>query len=207
MKGPFPLDLSATASVAQSHLQLGVMNQGVLTGRLDHWSLERLPDIRDDINDDGIVDTADADLMTLIISRQGADATADLSHDGKVDATDLATWIHDYRHSFLGDVNLDGQFNSQDMIKVFQAGEYEDMIEVNSRWSRGDWNADNEFTSSDLMIAFQDGGYEQGPRPVPVPEPARLLWCGGFVALRLRRRSRSRQASAQNHSQLMLCQY
>ncbi len=149
---------------------------GQMSGRLDNWSLEPLPDIRADINDDGILNVVDVDLMLLIIRRNGTDAVADLSIDGKVDQTDLSLWIHDHRKTYFGDANLDGQFNSQDLTLVFQAGEYEDFVEDNSGWAEGDWNADGEFTSSDLVVAFQDGGYEAGPRHAvnAVPEPAGL---------------------------------
>ncbi len=133
-----------------------------LSGRIDHWSLEPLPDIRADINDDGVLNVADVDLLSLIIRRNGTDAVADLSIDGKVDQTDLGIWIHEHRKSYFGDANLDGQFDSQDLTLVFQAGEYEDLIADNSGWADGDWNADAEFTSSDLVLAFQDGGYEKG---------------------------------------------
>jgi hypothetical protein len=58
-----------------------------------------------------------------------------------------------------GDSNLDGVFNSTDLVRIFQAGEYEDQIEDNSHWATGDWNCDREFDSSDLIRAFQAGGY------------------------------------------------
>ena len=48
-----------------------------------------------------------------------------------------ATWV-----TWLGDANLDGQFDENDLVDVFEAGEYEDEIEMNSRWSTGDWDLD-----------------------------------------------------------------
>jgi hypothetical protein len=59
-----------------------------------------------------------------------------------------------------GDANVDGLFNSQDLVQVFQAGEYEDGIAGNSTWNEGDWNGDLEFDTSDLVSAFQSGRYE-----------------------------------------------
>lgn len=44
-----------------------------------------------------------------------------------------------------GDTNLDGHFNSADLVRVFQAGEYEDQVFANSSWEEGDWNGDGEF--------------------------------------------------------------
>ena len=60
-----------------------------------------------------------------------------------------------------GDANLDGRFNSSDLVKVFQAGKYEDSIFQNASWEEGDWNGDGDFDSQDLVMAFQLGWYEQ----------------------------------------------
>ncbi len=63
---------------------------------------------------------------------------ADLSIDGKVDQADLGLWIHDHKKSYFGDANLDGHSNSQDLLEVFQTGEYEDDVALNSTWADGD---------------------------------------------------------------------
>ncbi len=65
----------------------------------------------------------------------------------------------------IGDVNLDGRFDSQDIVLVFQAAEYEDNKENNSSWFEGDWNCDGEFTSADLIEAFRNGGFTFEARP------------------------------------------
>ena len=59
----------------------------------------------------------------------------------------------------LGDANGDGRFDSQDLLQVFQAGEYEDGVPGNSTWEEGDWTGDGEFDSADLLAAFRAGGY------------------------------------------------
>ena len=58
-----------------------------------------------------------------------------------------------------GDSNHDGLFNSADLVVVFQAGEYQDGVALNSSYETGDWNGDGEFDSSDFVFAFQKGGY------------------------------------------------
>ncbi len=58
-----------------------------------------------------------------------------------------------------GDANLDGLFNSTDMIAVFQRGKYEDDTPKNASWEDGDWDGDGDFTSADLVMAFQSGAY------------------------------------------------
>jgi hypothetical protein len=61
--------------------------------------------------------------------------------------------------AIVGDANLDGGFDSQDLVRVFQTGEYEDGTLGNSSWAEGDWNGDGEFDSRDLVRAFQAGSY------------------------------------------------
>ncbi|MCA9213377.1 MAG: CotH kinase family protein, partial [Planctomycetales bacterium] len=56
--------------------------------------------------------------------------------------------------SIPGDANHDGLFNSQDLVQIFQAAEYEDDVPGNSTWEEGDWDGDGDFTTSDLVFAF-----------------------------------------------------
>ena len=66
----------------------------------------------------------------------------------------------------IGDANHDGVFNSRDLVTVFIAGQYEDVIAGNSTFETGDWNGDGEFDSDDLVFAFQQGGYSRLARPI-----------------------------------------
>ena len=89
----------------------------------------------------------------------------------------------------FGDADLNGEFNSSDMVQVFAAGKYE--TGESAGWSNGDWNGDGLFDSSDMVTAFADGGYEKGPRTgaVVVPEPgtALLLATGLWITVTVRR--------------------
>ena len=67
--------------------------------------------------------------------------------------------------AIIGDANLDGIFNSTDIVLVFQQGHYEDDEIGNSRWYDGDWNCDGEFDSSDIIEAFRNGGFTFEARP------------------------------------------
>lgn len=62
--------------------------------------------------------------------------------------------------AIAGRMNLDGQFDSTDLVQVFAAGQFEDTIFGNSTWATGDWNGDGEFDTSDLVLAFQGGNYQ-----------------------------------------------
>ena len=130
-----------------------------------------------DFDRDGDLDGDDVDLLGKEIIAGTNNSDFDLVHDGIVDQFDSNFWVHDLKDTFFGDANLDGEFNSADLVSVFQAGHYEDGIAMNSGWAEGDWNGNGDFESGDLVIAFQDGGYEQGPRAAAnaVPEPTAVM--------------------------------
>lgn len=148
-----------------------------------------------DFNMDGVINIDDIDLLSTAIRGADSNLIYDLNVDGNVNHEDLRHMIHaaDCMNTWIGDANLDGEFNSSDFVQVFAFGEYEDGISLNSTWATGDWNGDGEFDSSDFVAAFSVGGYEQGPRPQPaaaVPEPTAplslLLALGLLVKSRLR---------------------
>ena len=101
----------------------------------------------------------------------------DYTEDGVVDAADRMFLINKILKTTLGDSNLDGMFDSSDMVTVFQAGQYEDVATGNSGWETGDWNGDLDFTSSDLVAAFRTGSYEaNNANAQVVPEPSSLFF-------------------------------
>lgn len=144
---------------------------------VEHLSLTR-PDaaiassLTGDYNDNGQLDSADLDLQAEQIASATPDLGYDLNDDGQVDFADRTIWVNDLKNSWIGDANLDGEFNSSDLVDVFGAGNYE--AGVSSTWAEGDWDGNGEFDSGDLVVAFTDGGYETGPRPAAaaVPEPS-----------------------------------
>ncbi|MCP4192858.1 MAG: tandem-95 repeat protein [Planctomycetaceae bacterium] len=114
-----------------------------------------------DLDGNGDVTIEDVNLLSEAIKGSSEDQTFDLSSDGKVDLDDLDILILEILGTYYGDANLDGQFDSSDLVSAFQAGEYEDSIANNSTWSEGDWNSDGDFTTADLVKSFQSGAYEQ----------------------------------------------
>jgi hypothetical protein len=100
--------------------------------------------------------------------------------------------VVDLKQAWFGDADLDGQFNSSDLVSVLASGHYEDSLPGNSTWTTGDWNGDGDFTTSDLITALADGGYEQGPRLVvgAVPEPSRMLLLMALLMILPMRRKR-----------------
>ena len=147
-----------------------------------------------DYSGDNQLTVADVDELLAAIKNGSADAQFDVNGDGMVDAADVSDYVSrgDILNSYVGDANLDGEFNSGDLVDLFVAGEYEDGVPMNSTWSTGDFNGDGEFGSGDLVAAFVGGGYEAGPRAataaVPEPAAAGLLLIGALCVAVCRRK-------------------
>jgi hypothetical protein len=110
-----------------------------------------------DFNNDGRMDVLDIDALSAGL--RANDPRFDLTGDGTVDHADLAFLIHDLLGTQFGDANLNGEFDSSDLVQVLQAGEYEDEVSGNSTWADGDWNGDGDFNSADIVLAFSSGTY------------------------------------------------
>jgi hypothetical protein len=155
--------------------------------------LLQLSPVSGDFSGDGTLDTADLDQLQAAFGSNTA--RLDLNANQVVDQADVRIWLHDMRGTWYGDANLDGLFETDDLVQIFAGGQYEDSVADNSNWESGDFDGDRDFTTTDLVFAFQDGGYRRGPRAAvwPVPEPA---GCGSFLllalcAVRSARKSRS----------------
>ena len=137
-----------------------------------------------DFTGDGSVNVDDINSLLAQIG-PGNDLRFDVNADGSVTSADISDYLEGAFNSYVGDSNLDGEFNSSDFVTVFTAGQYEDDIPMNSTWTEGDWNGDSEFSTTDLVFAFQERAFEQGPRPqqmAVVPEPSNL-WIGMAIPL------------------------
>jgi hypothetical protein len=177
------LEVMGVAAGTQNELHIGIL--------VDPPRGESLVFDKGDTNLDGTIDAADIDLLYTAINDNLVEARFDLNDDGSVDATDRDVWVNDIRKTYIGDANLDGVFDSGDLVDVFVAEEYDDGIAGNSTWATGDWNGDKEFDSGDIVFAFQKEGYDMPPRTgaTAVPEPSSLtmLLLAALCSLRLRR--------------------
>jgi probable HAF family extracellular repeat protein len=159
---------------------------------IDSWS-----ETAGDFNGDGQRDAADLDLLSAQVRDQGTDLSFDLFEDRQITDRDRASWVKYMKHTWFGDANLDGQFNSNDLVQALQAGKYE--VDEAAGWAEGDWNGDGAFKSSDFVLALADGGYEKGPRMTAamsaVPEPAScaMLLAGLLGLTKLPQRSQGTQ--------------
>jgi hypothetical protein len=143
-----------------------------------------------DFDSSGQLDAADINDLTGQVAGGTNPPAYDLNADALVDSADIGVWVKDLYNSWIGDANLDGQFNSGDLVDVLATGTYE--ADVDSNWSSGDFNGDRRTNSTDLVAALADGGYEAGPRAAvaAVPEPAAgvlgLMALGILLSLRRR---------------------
>ncbi len=142
------------------------------------------PGVIGDFNGNGVLDLPDVNLLNQEIAGGMNPEDFDLNGDMLVDGADLNVWVKDLKETWIGDGNLDGEFNTTDLVDVFQAGKYEQ--DVDAGWEEGDWSGDLRFNTTDLVNAFQDGGFELGPRmgAEVVPEPSSIvLLAWGLLAL------------------------
>ena len=63
-----------------------------------------------------------------------------------------------------GDANLDGVFDSSDLVTVFRSAKYE-LNDGTATWIEGDWTCDGNFGSGDLVAAFRAGRYVAAAAP------------------------------------------
>ena len=114
-----------------------------------------------DFDGDTVVDAADIALLCAAIGQEEPDLAYDLNADSLVNHDDLSVLIEDILQTSAGDANLDGRFNSSDLVIVFREGLYENQTAGIAGWMQGDWNCDGIFSSADLVEAFKAGTYER----------------------------------------------
>jgi hypothetical protein len=162
------------------------------SGIIDFVEVINQPDdLVGDYNKNGELDAGDLDMQAEAIAGEQDPPEFDLNGDTKVNFDDRRLWVGDLKGTWIGDANLDLEFNSSDMVQAFVGGKYE--IEVTAGWEAGDWDGNTFFDSSDMVAAFVDGGYEQGPKVAvsAVPEPSSavlMLLAIGLLTSHRRRR-------------------
>jgi hypothetical protein len=176
----------------EAELRFGALGRNARAdGIVDHWSMAALPGIPGDFNGNGILDAADIDQLSEQVRTNTNNPLYDLNADALVNDLDRQVWVHDLKQTWFGDADLNGAFDSTDLVQALASGQYEDDVELNSAWLTGDWDGDRDFTCGDLVVALADGGYEAGA--AAVPEPTGIMLAMGAAAIAAsHRRSKTR---------------
>jgi hypothetical protein len=168
-----PMDVNNDGQVAPNDAIL-IINELADRGAHDlptHSVLRQIEDEHPfywDTSGDGQLSNLDA---LLVVNHLNQETLTDIRMDD-VDLDDVSSvdpqtidrvFLDTLRRA--GDSNLDGQFDSSDLVRVFRAGEYEDDVPRNSSWADGDWNGDLEFTTEDIVLAFMFGRYQRAAEP------------------------------------------
>jgi hypothetical protein len=120
------------------------------------WTV--VPGTAGDLNQDNVVDLQDVNLLCAAVLDQSGNLAFDLDGDDEVTSSDVLSLVIHGIGTSAGDANLDGQFNSADLVQIFQRAKYERPGTI-ATWDDGDWNCDGRFNSGDLVAAFQAGRY------------------------------------------------
>ncbi|MEZ6118545.1 MAG: hypothetical protein R3C28_18540 [Pirellulaceae bacterium] len=125
--GPFTYE-SPVSDFQQFEFTAYAEQDSRIYAKLDYLSILPLDAAPGDFSGDGVLDLDDLEMMTRATRIDRVDSLFDLDGDTQVDANDIAFWVRELGNSYIGDANLDGEFNSSDLVLVFNAGEYEDDI-------------------------------------------------------------------------------
>ena len=153
---------------------------------------EKGPRLVGDYNRSGLLDAGDLDLQATEIVRGEHPEAYDLNDDGLVDFDDRQVWVNDLKNTWMGDANLDLEWNSSDLVQAFAAGKYK--TGQTAGWEEGDWNGDMRFNVGDLIgtrldFLYYEAGRKRDVVAVPEPSAVTLLAIGMLGLMGVQRRS------------------
>lgn len=72
-----------------------------------------------DFNFDSVVGIADVDLLNDAVASGEYDPLFDIDEDGLLNVDDIVQWANFKANTWIGDANMDGEFDSSDFVVVF----------------------------------------------------------------------------------------
>lgn len=172
----FPLIETALFRGEPSHgnMPLDINTHGIV------MALSNIPEPTIDLNQDGIVDVADANALVAEIVEGTNRMAFDLSGDSFVDDVDLTHWLseasihNEFSEPYLpGDSNLDGTVDAADLNTL--AWNWQQQARS---WSAGDFHVDGSVNAADLSklaVNWQRTIPTASVVSATVPEPSALL--------------------------------
>ncbi len=175
--GTFSVDVAVPATAASWKIELlGTRSNGMYTNTYyDDIQFGLLGDF----NRDGELDVNDLEALTAEVQAGSTDLQFDVDGNDIVDTNDRSVWITDIKNTFIGDANLDGQVNAEDLNALALSWR----STTATSWSQGDFNADGSVNASDLnelALHWRSGVAAAASAPaVPEPSSLMLLLLGG----------------------------
>jgi len=162
-RSPWPNDADGSGHSIQrtSAISNGIFSTSWRSAIPTPGSPHYLAFVPGDLTGGGVVNSRDIDRLFDAVQNRSDLLTFDINGDQAVDNADVDFLLNDILQSPVGDSNLDGFFDSTDLVMIFQAAEYEDDLVGNSTWAEGDWNGDGDFTTADFVAAFRSGKYRR----------------------------------------------
>jgi len=150
-------NVSALAGDALPALSTGVMALTVTWGEISLGAKlgNQWLGLRGDMNDDGLVNAADVDVLWAGFGPVGVHPMLDLDGDCDADGDDVTVLVHDILNTEIGDINLDGVVNATD-LQLLSAG-----YGQAGGWADGDANGDGLVTVTDLQIMKSTFGFQR----------------------------------------------
>jgi hypothetical protein len=105
-----------------------------------------------DVNLDGIVTQADADIIAAHLGQSGGWAAGDLTCDGMVTNTDLSVWALHIDVYAASDLNKDHYVNGQDMVLFSQCAAGPDLPPATVDCDSADFDQDGDVDQVDFAV-------------------------------------------------------
>ena len=142
-----------------------------------------------DFDRDGELNLTDVEALSDVIRTGSDDPRYNLTSDEVVDELDLGVWVQQIRKTYLGDANLDGQVDGEDLNALALNWRSEQIV----GWAQGDFTADGNVDSDDLNLLalnWQSTNAVAAASAVPEPSSAVLSFFGFVALLALRNKPR-----------------
>ncbi|MCA9212924.1 MAG: hypothetical protein KDB27_07665 [Planctomycetales bacterium] len=113
-----------------------------------------------------IYTNSDRDTSFFDVHTDDVHIVGDVNSDGSLDQDDVQFFLNNILQTTPGDVDLNGRFDSGDLVKMFTTARYENNIPGSATFADGDMDGNGLFDSSDLVKMFSEGRYDSGASPI-----------------------------------------